>query len=278
MQRFNGRVAIVTGGATGLGAAIAQRLAAEGARVLVADINTEAAEQTASSIRAAQGVAETIRTDVGLHADIRSMVARAVEHWERLDILVNNATPALNAWLGDATDVSEEDWDRGLAVMIKAVYLGAKYAVPEMRKAGGGSIVNMSSVHGLLMAPRFMVYETGKTAILGLTRQLAIAYGPDRIRVNAICPGHIVTDAIQSQMWDANPGGKRFFASQYPLGRTGRPEEVAGAAAFLCADDASFITGHTLVVDGGLSLQLQENFGVGQAHFIQANPDTQLPY
>jgi NAD(P)-dependent dehydrogenase (short-subunit alcohol dehydrogenase family) len=157
------------------------------------------------------------------------------------------------------------------------MYLGAKYAVPAMRESGGGSIVNLSSVHGLLTAPKSLIYEAGKFAVIGVTKQMACDYGPDNIRVNAICPGHIVTERMQ-QRWDANPEGLEFFAQQYPLRKTGRPVDIANAIVFLCSEEASFITGHALVVDGGLTIQLQENLGVAQGRYAQTRPDLQFPY
>jgi NAD(P)-dependent dehydrogenase (short-subunit alcohol dehydrogenase family) len=279
MQRLPGRVAIVTGGAQGIGGAIARRLAEEGARVLIADIDLDAATQNVGRIRDAGGTAEAMYADVGTHDGNRAMVEEAVSRWGRLDILVNNAyAPLAGEGRGGAVEVSEEAWDRGLAVLVKAAFLAAKYAVPHMQQAGGGSIVNISSVHGLLMAPGALVYEAGKAALIGVTRQLACEYGPAGIRVNAICPGHIVTERIQAQMWDDNPLGLRFFEQQYPLRRCGRPVDIANAVVFLCSDEASFITGHALVVDGGLSIQLQENLGVHLAHWVQEHPDLDLPY
>jgi NAD(P)-dependent dehydrogenase (short-subunit alcohol dehydrogenase family) len=207
------------------------------------------------------------------------MVRQAVERWGRLDILVNNAYgPLDDAGRGGALEVEEAAWDQGTAVLVKSMFLAAKYAVPHMRRLGRGSIVNLSSVHGLLAAPGALVYEAGKAAVIGVTRQMATDFGPWGIRVNAICPGHIVTERIQARMWDANPGGLRFFEQQYPLRRCGRPVDVANAVVFLCSEEASFITGQALVVDGGLSIQLQENLGVHLAHYIQEHPDTKLPY
>jgi NAD(P)-dependent dehydrogenase (short-subunit alcohol dehydrogenase family) len=157
------------------------------------------------------------------------------------------------------------------------MYRAAKYAVPHMRKTGGGCMVNISSVHGLLVAPGYLVYETLKTAVIGLTRQFAAEYGPDGIRVNAICPGHIVTERGQQQ-WAAHPDGLRFFEQQYPLRRTGVPDDIANAISFLCSDQASFITGQALAVDGGLSILLQENIGVHLGRYVQQHPDTWFPY
>jgi NAD(P)-dependent dehydrogenase (short-subunit alcohol dehydrogenase family) len=276
MPRFDGQVAIVTGGALGIGGATARRLAAEGASLLIADIDAEAAERNVTRIREAGGTAEALRTDVAEHSDVRAMLEGAVERWGRLDVLVNNAYSPTGE-RGGALEVSEEDWDRGMAVLVKSMFLAAKYAVPEMQRSGGGSIVNLSSVHGLLMAPGRLVYEAGKSAVIGVTRQMAIDFGPLGIRVNAICPGHILTERLQ-QRWDEIPAGLPFFEQQYPLRKCGRPEDIAAAIAFLCSDDASFITGHALVVDGGLSIQLQEDVGVHLAKYIQAHPDTPMPY
>ncbi len=272
------QAAIVTGGALGIGGATARRLARDGAGVLVADVDFAAANANVQRITDAGGRALALETDVTRSADIDAMVDAAVAEFGRLDILVNNAVSSA-VWGADnlLDDISESDFDNGMGILVKAHFLAAKRAAPHMRAAGGGSIVNISSVHGLFGAPRALIYETGKAAVIGLTRQLATELGYDGIRVNAICPGHIVTERAQ-EGWDKNPTGLDFFVNQYPVGRVGRPEDIANAIAFLCSDDASFITGHALVVDGGLTAQLQENFGVRQGHYIQDNPDTQLPY
>lgn len=275
MPRLAGQVAIVTGGAQGIGGATARRLAEEGARVLIADVDGALAEQNAATIRDAGGTAAVLQADVSQHEQVRAMVDEAVRRWGTLHILVNNAYGWVPEARGSALEVSEEGWDQGLAVLMKALFLGAKYAVPVMRAAGGGAIVNISSVHGLLMAPGSLVYEAGKAAALGITRQLAVEFGPAGIRVNAICPGHIVTERMQAR-WDENPSGLRFFEAQYPARRVGRPLDIANAVVFLCSDESSFITGHTLVVDGGLSIQLQEDFGVHLARYLQQHPETRL--
>ena len=275
--RFAGKAAIVTGGAMGIGGATARRLAADGASVLVADINLPAAQANADAIRAAGGVAEPFAADVGKAADIAAMVGRAAELWGRVDILVNNAYSPTDEADGDALSVSAEAWDAGMATLVKAHFLAAKYAVPHMRESGGGGIVNISSVHGLLMAPRKLIYEAGKSAVIGVTKQMAIDFGPDGIRVNAICPGHIVTER-QRENWDKNPSGLRYFEDQYPVRRVGTPDDIANAVAFLCSDEASFITGHALVVDGGLTIQLQEDFSARQARYLREHPETRLPY
>jgi NAD(P)-dependent dehydrogenase (short-subunit alcohol dehydrogenase family) len=278
MDRLAGQVAIVTGGATGIGGATARRLAEEGARVLIADINMPLAQEQVERIRSSGGTAELIEADTGKHDDIKKMVERAVDLWGSLRILVNNAySPSGDDGRGGAEEVTEEGWDRGMAVLVKSMFLGAKYAVPHMRESGGGSIVNLSSVHGLLTAPKSLIYEAGKFAVIGVTKQMACDFGVDGIRVNAICPGHIVTERMQ-QRWDENPEGLHFFEQQYPIRRTGRPVDIANAIVFLCSEEASFITGHALVVDGGLTIQLQENLGVSQGRYAQQRPDLQFPY
>ena len=278
MYDFAGSVAIVTGGALGIGGATARRLAADGASVLIADINEEAAQENAATIREAGGEAKVWVADVGRHEDIVAVIDSAVTHWGRLDILVNNAYSPTAAHDTDIDKTTEEAWDSGLAVMAKALFLATKHAIPHLEENGGGNIVNISSVHGILQSPGFLVYEASKSAVIGMTRQMATELGPRGIRVNAICPGHIVTESIQAKMWDDNPSGYAFFEEQYPLRRCGTPAEIANAIAFLCSSQASFITGHALVVDGGLSIQLQENLGVRLAQYMKESPHTELPY
>ncbi len=272
MPDLSGQVALVTGGAQGIGGATARRLATDGAHVLIADIDGAEAERNVARIREAGGTAASIVTDVSKPADIAAAVAVAVAEWGKLTILVNNAYSGRSATVGTAVEVAEEDWDHAMAVLVKSIYLGAKAAVPHIQAAGGGTIINISSVHGLLAAPRAFVYDTGKAAVIGMTRQMAVDFGPLGIRVNAICPGHIVTEKI-AQRWEKDPAGLRFFDQQYPVRRTGRPEDIAAAITFLCSEDASFITGQALAVDGGLTLQLQEDLGVNLARYVQEQSD-----
>ena len=278
MSRLAGQAAIVTGGALGIGGATSRRLAEEGASVLIADVDMDAAQANAETIAEAGGHAVTMQADVSRGDEIQSMVERAYAEFGRIDILVNNAFSA-GLWGGDSNleDISESDFDAGMGILVKAHFLTAKHAVPYMRQNGHGSIVNLSSVHGLFGAPGALIYDTGKHAVIGITRQLSTELGPDGIRVNAVCPGHIVTERLEKR-WEETPTGLDYFVNQYPVGRVGRPVDIANAIVFLCSDEASFITGHALVVDGGLTVQLQENFGVRQGHFIQQKPDTELPY
>jgi NAD(P)-dependent dehydrogenase (short-subunit alcohol dehydrogenase family) len=272
---FKDQVAIVTGGATGIGGATARTLARRGAKVLIADINEELAAANVQSITDADGTAVSIRVDVSKADDSQRMVAEAMDRWGRIDILVQNAFGVANmpaGFQGGAEDVEEDAWDYGISVLAKALYLGAKYTVPVMREGGGGNIVNLASVHSLLQAPGWLIYEAGKASVVGMTRQMATEYGPDGIRVNCVCPGHIVTEGI-AEMWKSNPEGLEFYGDMYPLRRTGVPDDIAKAIAFLCSDDASFITGHALVVDGGLTIQIQEDFGVRMAEYARAHPE-----
>jgi NAD(P)-dependent dehydrogenase (short-subunit alcohol dehydrogenase family) len=275
MQRLANQVAIVTGGAQGIGGATARRLAEEGARVLVVDIDGEEAQRNVERIRTVGGEAEALQADVGTLGGVEAMVRHAVERFEKLTIVVNNAYPSVER--SEAVSVTEETWDRAMDVGVKSMFRVAKLAVPHLRAAGGGAMVNISSVHGLLVSPGWFVYEVVKPAVIGLSRQLAAEYGPDGIRVNAICPGHIVTERI-AQQWQAHPDGLRFFEQQYPLRRTGTPVEVANAVVFLCSDEASFITGQALVVDGGLSIQLQEELTVRLGRYTREHPATWFPY
>lgn len=278
MGRFEGKVAIVTGGAQGIGGATARRLAEDGARVLIADVDDSAAAANVARIASEGGTAIALRTDVSDSAQIKAMVERAVTEWGRLDFLVNNAYGSVGINVaGSALEVSEEAWDKGVALLIKPIFLAVKHAVPHMERVGGGAIVNISSVHGMLMAPGRLVYEAGKSAVIGVTRQMATDFGPKGIRVNAICPGHIVTERM-ARRWGDNVEGLKFFDQQYPVRRTGVPRDIANAAAFLCSEDASFITGVTLPVDGGLTIQLQEDLGVHLAKWARENPGAQMPY
>ena len=278
MFDLSDRVAIVTGGAQGVGGGISRILARAGAKVLIADIDIDMARNTEELIRKNSGIAESLKIDVTSYEDLKNMVEVANDHWGRLDILINNAYAAADGQQGGALEVTEERWESDIRALVTSVYAGSKYAIPLMQKTGGGSIVNISSVHGFLVAKKALTYETGKAAVIAMTKQMAVDYGSSGIRVNAICPGHIVTERIMETVWKNNPSGLKFFEDQYPVGRTGVPEDIGNAATFLCSDEASFITGHALPVDGGLTIQLQENFGVQQVHYYIDNADTVMPY
>ncbi|MEK9675122.1 MAG: glucose 1-dehydrogenase [Chloroflexota bacterium] len=298
MGRFDGRSAVVTGGALGIGGGCARRLASDGASVLIVDVNEDAAAANARRINDAGGNASFLVGDVAQESVASEMVEKAVSEFGRLDLLVQNAYGGGADNIGTAVEVEPDAWNRGMGLLVGALYLGAKYAVPAMEESGVdpnfeqsdwsgngrrhgnppaqnvGRIVNMSSVHGLLQAPRSLIYESGKAAVIGLTKQMAVDFGPLGITVNAIAPGHIVTER-GNEMWNevGNDEGFRLFELHYPVRRTGIPEDIANAVAFLCSNEASFITGQVLAVDGGMSIQLQENIVMDSKDYIVANPE-----
>ena len=253
-RRLEGKVAVITGSTSGIGRATAVLFAQEGARVVVNGRRRELGEQVVEEIREAGGTASFYHADVGQSDQLRALIAHAVEAYGRLDVLVNNAFSGRGG--GSVVEMGEADWDASMAASLKAVYLGCKYAVPEMVKGGGGSIINMSSVHGLLVARRSALYETVKAGMINLTRQVALDFGKQGIRVNAICPGRIIVERTKERFEDEQ--NMRREEALYPIGRPGWPIDVAQAALFLASDESSFITGHALVVDGGLTIQLQE--------------------
>ena len=268
------KIAIVTGGAVGIGGAIARRLAADGAKVLITDIMEEKAAENVARIQGSGGTASAYEVDISQAEQIRPMIERAVELWGGLHILVNNAWGTLEPD-GTALTLTETAFDRALSASQKAVFLSSKYGVPHIQASGGGSIVNISSVHGQLVAPSSLAYEMTKAAIIAMSRQMALDFGPIGVRVNCICPGHIVTER-QAERWQSNPSLLRFFDQHYPLRHTGVPDDIANAVRFLCSDEAGFITGHTLVVDGGMTIQLQENLVLNTARYFRDNPEIDL--
>lgn len=275
MSSVQNKVAIVTGGGTGIGGATSRRLAKEGAKVLIADASLELAEENAKRIHDAGGTAIAAHIDVTEQDEVRKMIDLAVGEWGRLDIIVNNAF-AHKEPDGSALTISDVELDFALTIMVKTLVWSARYGVPHMQKVGGGSIVNLASVHGFLVAQSTFGYETGKAAVIAATKQMAVDFGPDGIRVNAICPGHIVTERIQKH-WDNNPTSFKMLEAQYPLRHAGKTDDIANAIHFLCSDEAAFITGHALVVDGGLTIQLQENYANRMLRYYRDNPDTVLP-
>ena len=274
---FSDKVTIVTGGALGIGGGVARKFSEKGSKIVIADIDVDSAIKNSKKIIAMGGECEVIKTDVSKSADIRNMIDYTLNKFGRIDNLIQNAfsTADNSSFGGSALEVDEENWDQGIAMLQKAIYLGAKYAGEELIKKNG-NIINISSVHGLLMSKGALIYEAGKSAVIGMTKQMACDFGPMGVRVNAICPGHIVTEKMEAR-WKERPSGLKFFEEQYPIRRTGLPEDIANGVAFLCSDEASFITGHSLVIDGGLSIQLQEDFGVDQAKYA-LNNEVDFPY
>lgn len=253
-ERLAGKVAVVTGSSSGIGRACVERFALEGARVVVNGYPAELGEAVAEAVRASGGDARYCEADVRRAEDLERLIAFAVEQYGRLDLLMNNA------YCGRSASVLEqepEDWDDVFASVVRAAYLGSRLALPWMIAQGGGAILNTASVHGLLGSDGAAAYDSSKAALINLTRQMAVDYGSHGIRVNALCPGKIITE--RSEAWyNSRPEDARRDRLIYPLGRAGRAPEVASAALFLLSDEASFITGHALVVDGGLTAQLQD--------------------
>ena len=250
-MRLSGKVAIVTGAGRGIGQATAMLFAEEGARVLVVDWNRETGSATTAAIQAAGHEARFCYADVSKAADVEAMVRTAVTEWGRLDVLVNNAAIQIVRKL---VETSEEEWDRIQSVNLKGVFLGCKYAIPEMLRGGGGAIVNIASVLGLVGDPELAAYCAAKGGVITLTKAAALTYGPQGIRVNAICPGDVDTPMAQ-EYFDAAPDPaalRQEVASKYALRRISSPREVAEAALFLASEASSFMTGAALVVDGGL--------------------------
>jgi len=245
MGQLEGKSAIVTGVGSGLGRAIAQELAAEGARVLGCDVNDEAGEQTMAAIGAYR------HADVSRDADVEELVAAALETFGRLDVMVNNAAIQIERELVETT---EEELDRVLGVNLKGVFFGCKHAVLAMRASGGGVIVNVASILALVGDGVLAAYCAAKGGVLGITRATAVQYGKDGIRCNAICPGDIETPLVQAYFDTApDPAALRAqVVAEYPLGRIAQPEEIARAVVFLASSDSVFMSGQPLVVDGGL--------------------------
>jgi len=274
---FSGKVTIVTGGALGIGGGISRKFSEKGSKIVIADIDLKASLENSEKIRNLGGECEVIKTDVSKSSDIKNMVDFTLDKYGRIDNLIQNAFSTGNntSFGGSALEVEEQSWDQGIAMLQKAIYLGAKYAGEELIR-NKGNIINISSVHGLLMSKGALIYEAGKSAVIGMTKQMACDFSPLGVRVNAICPGHIVTEKMEFR-WNEIPSGLKFFEEQYPVRRTGIPEDIANGVAFLCSEEASFITGHSLVIDGGLSIQLQEDFGVDQAKYAKNN-EIDFPY
>ena len=249
MNSLDGKSAFVTGGASGIGQATALAFAERGARVLVADVDAEGAQETLRLIGLGGGEADFVSCDVGDASSVEAAVNRCVDLYGRLDCAFNNA-----GVLGEMTltaDCSEENFDRIMRINLKGVWLSMKYEIPQMLQQGGGVIVNTASNAGMTGTPELGVYSATKGGVVQLTRSAALEYARKNIRINCVCPGLISTPMVAQQAIDY-PEAVANFTELEPIGRLGRPEEIAEAVVWLSSEAASFVTGHPMAVDGGI--------------------------
>lgn len=249
-RRFDGKVAVVTGGGAGIGAATVRRLAAEGAAVVVADLSGRRAEAVAEAVCAAAGRALAIKVDVADEAGVTAMIEAALEAFGRLDLLHNNAgfTP-----IRSLEELSLDDWNRVLAVNLTGTFLGIRAAIPILRRQGGGAIVNTASISGLGGDYGLGAYNAAKAGVINLTRAAALENARYKIRVNCVCPGGVDTRVAEVLAPGREDAFRARLADAHPIGRLAEPEEIAAAVAFLGSDESSFITGAAIVVDGGVT-------------------------
>lgn len=250
-MRLKDKVALVTGAGNGIGRETARLFAREGAAVVAVDVAEEAGRRTVDEVRAAGGRAHFVRADVSDAAQARAMVAEGEAAFGRLDVLFNNAG-IMDAADADAVATDEAVWDRTMAINAKGVFLGCKYGIPALRRAGGGSVINTASFVALVgAATPQLAYTASKGAVLALTRELAVVHARESIRVNALCPGPLRTELLMSVL-DTDAKRRRRLV-HVPMGRFGEASEMAEAALFLASDASSYVTGSTFTVDGGLT-------------------------
>jgi len=248
----DGKIALVTGGGSGIGRATALTFACEGAKVVVADVVVDGGEETVRLIKAAGGEAIFVKADMARAAEVEAIVQKAVATYGRLDCAHNNA--GIEGATARTADYREEDWDRVISINLTGVWFCMKYEIAQMLKQGGGAIVNTASDAGLLGVPQMPAYVASKHGVVGLTKTAALEYAKSGIRVNAVCPGVIKTPMVD-RITGQRAGRAERMAAAEPVGRMGKPEEIAEAAVWLCSDAASFVTGLPMPVDGGIMAQ-----------------------
>lgn len=249
MGRLDGKVAVITGAASGMGRATALRFAGEGAALVIADLNREGGEAAVRDCRENGGRAVFQRTDVTSESDIKGAIERAVSEFGRLDVTYNNA--GLAGALGPLEETTAENWDRTFAILLRAVFFGIKYSIPPMRKAGGGSIISTASIAGILGSAGPLVYSVAKAGVIHLTKCAAVELGKDRIRVNCICPGGINTPLLHKHIPGGEAATRQLLEAAQPIPRAGAGDDIAGMALYLASDDSEWVTGTAMVVDGG---------------------------
>lgn len=253
MSRLQDKVSIITGGASGMGRVAARMFAAEGAKVVVADVTEPAAQSVVDEVTAAGGQAVAVAADVSKEADAKRMVDAAVEAFGRVDVLYNNAGIMPEAD-HSVIDTSVEDWDRVMAVNVRGVFLGCKYAIPRMVEQGSGSVINIASFVALIGCSNPQdAYTASKGAVLSLTRSLAVQFAPQGVRSNAICPGPVETPLLMDWLVK-DEEAKRIRLARNPTGRFGKPEEIVHMAIYLASDESKWTNGAALVVDGGITV------------------------
>lgn len=248
-DEYKDKVVLVTGGSYGIGRAAAIGFARKGAKVSIADLDVERGEETLRRIKEAGGEAIFVKTDVSSEEDVKALVEKTVRTYGKLDCAFNNA--GIHKQFVSTVDFSAEDWEEMINVNLKSVWLCMKYEIPQMLKQGKGSIVNTSSAAGLVGAPSNPAYPASKHGVVGITKSTALEFARKGIRVNCVCPGPTRT-GMNEALAATSPEIVKAMDQKVPMGRIGEPEEVAAAAIFLCSDEASYITGHALPVDGGI--------------------------
>jgi NAD(P)-dependent dehydrogenase (short-subunit alcohol dehydrogenase family) len=250
MKQFEGKIALVTGGGSGIGRATALAFAREGAQVVIGNRNVQRGEETVAMIKKGGGTASFKKTDVLVATEIKALVEHAVKTYGGLDLAFNNA--GVEGVVASVVDQTEANYEAVMNVNVKGVWLSMKYEIPRMLERGGGSIVNCSSVAGLIGFPNMSIYMASKHAVIGLTKVAAIEFSAQGIRINAVNPAVIDTEMVD-RLAEGFGMKKEELVQFHPIGRLGRAEEIAEAVLWMCSDKSSFVTGHSLIVDGGFT-------------------------
>nr|WP_210407267.1 SDR family oxidoreductase [Hydrocoleum sp. CS-953] len=250
MKEFEGKVALITGGSSGIGRATAIAFAKKGAKVVIGDRMEKEGQETVAMIKEIGSEAIFIKTDITQATEVENLVNQTINTYNRLDYAFNNA--GTEGTLGPSIEQTEENWNQIINTNLKGVWLSMKYQIPQMLKNGGGAIVNNASVAGLIGVPNLSIYCASKHGVIGLTKAVALEQAKAGIRINSVCPGPTQTDLLDRIL--SKIGRSEAKAAQ-PIGRFGKPEEIANAVVWLCSDAASFITGHSLTIDGGYTVQ-----------------------